>query len=75
MECVIISECLEGGSVSRPRGRSGECEGGGGRRRRAGLYSPVSGVAGPLTRCPGAAGLQLSAHAGVCAEECQVHLQ
>lgn len=52
--------------MSRPCGRSEE----GG----AGSYSPVSGVAAPLARCPGAAGLQLSAHAGVCAEECQVNL-
>lgn len=49
-------------------GRSGEWG-------RAGLYSPVSGVAGPLARCPGAAGLQLSTHAGVWAEECQINLQ
>lgn len=69
MECMIISECLEGRGVCLDRVGGVESVG------RAGLYSPVSGVAGPLTRCPGAAGLQLSAHAGVCAEECQVNLQ
>lgn len=33
------------------------------------LYSPVNGAAGPLTRRPGAAGLQISTHAHICTEE------
>lgn len=38
------------------------------------LYSPVSAVAGPLTCCPGAAGLQLSTHARVCTGEQAINL-
>lgn len=37
--------------------------------RVGGVYSPVNGAAGPLTRRPGAAGLQISAHAHICTEE------
>lgn len=33
------------------------------------LYSPVSGVAGPLACSSGAGGLQLSTHAHVCVEK------
>lgn len=39
------------------------------------LYSPVNGVAGPLTHCPGAAGLQISTHAHICTEEQPDHLK
>lgn len=58
-----------GGSVSGVCGRSeGYMVGVGG------LYSPISGVAGPLARCPGTAGLQLSTHACVCTEEKPMNL-
>lgn len=40
----------------------------------AGLYSPISGVAGSLASCPGTAGLQLSAHVRVCGDEKPIHL-
>lgn len=39
------------------------------------LYSPVNGAAGPLTHCPGAAGLQISTHAHICREEYPDHLK
>lgn len=39
------------------------------------LYSPVNGAAGPLTHCPGAAGLQISTHAHICTEEQPDHLK
>lgn len=58
-----------GGSVSGVCGRSeGYTVGEGG------LYSPISGVAGPLTSCPGTAGFQLSTHAHVCTEEKPINL-